>query len=536
MRTALLARFMIVGTLLCTAGAWAQQDASPAPEANQPEVPEYARQLRLYLFADNVARGGVPDAEQLKKLVEDHGIQRLICLVGTEQAPEGHQAMVEGQGLAFERTPLGIDPTLPKAEQRIDRAAVTALVERLADTDVKTYVYDQEGLAAAPFVVFAHRILVDKWQFADAVKEAIQTGFAAHEYQGLFQDMKLLASGLDELPQLEPIPFPARNLVAPGEKIEVGGVTLNVKRSGDGPPVYVLHGGPGENHMQFRPFLDPLAKFFEVVYYDQRGCGLSSRPQFAEAYTLDRLAKELDGLRQELGHEKISLIGHSAGGVLALRYALRYPQNVDKLVLVSTWASAEQFAQYIRLMEATLPVETREALVEEFNKFLSQRRNPNDAEITELAKIMTPGSFFKRPTQAFLEDWYPRVNVSALVNDALQTELFRDLDLRDRLTELSGIPTVVVAGKFDLIVPPSVQLTIATTIGGARPVLFDQSGHYPFVEEPEKFLQMVARFLSDGNVLPGEGEEAVEAAPTDEAASAESSPAPALTPAPEGEQ
>ena len=99
-------------------------------------------------------------------------------------------------------------------------------------------------------------------------------------------------------------------------------------------PVIFLHGGPGYNSHSFATLAGPrLEQHLQMVYFDQRGCGRSERP-WTQAYSIETLVEDIEALRHRLGADKISLIGHSFGGALALEYAVRHPEHVWRMVLV----------------------------------------------------------------------------------------------------------------------------------------------------------------------------------------------------------
>ncbi len=98
----------------------------------------------------------------------------------------------------------------------------------------------------------------------------------------------------------------------------------------------LMHGGLGYDHTYFRPWLDVLGERTELIYYDHRGNGRSSRPESWEGITHETWAQDADALREHLGHERVLLFGHSYGGFLAQEYALRYPERLEGLILCST--------------------------------------------------------------------------------------------------------------------------------------------------------------------------------------------------------
>jgi pimeloyl-ACP methyl ester carboxylesterase len=114
------------------------------------------------------------------------------------------------------------------------------------------------------------------------------------------------------------------------------GVGLAYERRGVGPRVYVCNGGPANDHRYLADDLEPLTDSFEFVFHDYRGSGASENAD-RSTYTLDRLARDLDELRSEVGDEQITVLAHSMGGFVALAFALRFPDRCSRLILAGTW-------------------------------------------------------------------------------------------------------------------------------------------------------------------------------------------------------
>ena len=108
--------------------------------------------------------------------------------------------------------------------------------------------------------------------------------------------------------------------------------------AGSGPTVVVLHGGLGLDHQYLRPMIDRWTTFARMVYFDHRGNGRSAVPDDWSSVTMETLVDDIDSIRTAAGVERMVLFGHSYGGFLALRYALRYPDHLDGLILASTAA------------------------------------------------------------------------------------------------------------------------------------------------------------------------------------------------------
>src|SRR5438309_8045682 len=118
-------------------------------------------------------------------------------------------------------------------------------------------------------------------------------------------------------------------------RISVPGASLYVRERGEGLPVVVLHGGPDFDRRYLLPDLDRLAAFLRLMYYDQRGRGLSAAGVRAEDVSMSSEMDDLDALRRRLGVETWAVLGHSWGAVLAIEYAVRHPERVSHLVLMN---------------------------------------------------------------------------------------------------------------------------------------------------------------------------------------------------------
>jgi proline iminopeptidase len=490
--------------LLCGMNANAQPaKPSPAP-ATQPPPKSMDERLNLHPITPEILGGGAPQAADMPALAKEKNIKRVICLLDEAELPPDEAKAAEAAGMTFTHIPIQTPGKTP-ADIHLDFGAMKKTLDLLsAPGEGVTFLHCKTGTSRVGAVNVAYQVLVQKKGFAPALRDAIASGFRAEGRPNFLGDLKKLIAGVDELPVVVGIPITDAELNNPGEMVNVGGQRLNVKKNGDGPPVYVLHGGPGETHKILRPYLDALSKQYTLVYYDQRGCGKSSKPQFEEAYSLDRLVQELDGLREALKHEKISLIAQSSGVAVAIKYALAHRDRVDKLVLASGWASAEEFGTYANLHDALVSGQDLEILKRMFQRLPREGRQTfNDAEIMEISAALYPLDFFGTMSPEFRKDWNRRAECSSLTNHALSGELFKTLDLRPELPKLSGIPTLVLAGKYDVVVPPETVNSLATGIPGAQLVVFQHSGHYHFVEENDLWMKTVAAFLA-GQALPAE--------------------------------
>lgn len=127
--------------------------------------------------------------------------------------------------------------------------------------------------------------------------------------------------------------------------VDARGVMIYYVTVGRGAPIVIVHGGPGATHDYFLPYLLPLARRNKLVFIDERGSGKSGRLEDPAGYTVENMVEDVEAVRQALVLGKITLLGHSYGGVLAQAYALKYQQNLTHLILCSTFPSTSEMNQ-----------------------------------------------------------------------------------------------------------------------------------------------------------------------------------------------
>src|SRR5271165_7212038 len=170
-----------------------------------------------------------------------------------------------------------------------------------------------------------------------------------------------ILGGASALLQAEP---PRSNAASPVYPIEEGyvdahGVLIYYTTVGRGEPLMIVHGGPGASHDYFLPYLLPLARTNKLIFIDERGSGRSEKLEDVKQYTVENMASDVEAVREALGLGRISLLGHSYGGVLAEAYALKYPEHLSHLVLASTFASTKEMNQVLSRIKSQMPKDKR---------------------------------------------------------------------------------------------------------------------------------------------------------------------------------
>jgi len=252
-------------------------------------------------------------------------------------------------------------------------------------------------------------------------------------------------------------------------------------------PCFILHGGPGMDHSYFRPWLSPLTDKLQLIYVDHRGNGRSQRlPN--EQYTIEHMADDLEQLRLYLGLERPIVLGNSFGGMLAQVYATRYPESYSRLVLVSTTPSYDFFAEATAIAEERATDEQKRVMPSLF-----EGKVRTEAEYHQWWEVMLPLYFHHYDSTvgaAMLGRTVGNPEVARYMFD----QVIPHYDVRPLLGTITA-PTLVIAGRHDWITPPSQSEEIQRLIPGSEYVVFEKSGHMPFIEEQDDFLDVVRRFL-----------------------------------------
>jgi proline iminopeptidase len=268
--------------------------------------------------------------------------------------------------------------------------------------------------------------------------------------------------------------------------LDRGDLRLFTREVGDGPRVFVLHGGPGAQHDYLLPDFDELARERKLFYYDQRGGGRSVVPRSMEVSWRDHV-EDLRWLIEITGSSPATLLGYSWGGLLALLFATQHANMIGRLALVSPApATAEARAEFERRFAAR----SRDPRIVAARRDLQRsglRATDPDRYSQRLFELSVAG-YFADPDRA--HD-LSRFTLTGRVQRSVWESL-GEYDIRDELSRVNT-PALVVHGAHDPIPLESARET--ASLLRARLEVLPDSGHVPYLEEKEAFLSLLNEFL-----------------------------------------
>jgi proline iminopeptidase len=276
-----------------------------------------------------------------------------------------------------------------------------------------------------------------------------------------------------------------------GKTFETNGVTIwyEVRGSGDATPLVIVNGGPGFDHAYTHlgdPVWDRVARTRRVIWYDQRGNGRSSELKPGQSCLLADQIADLDALRAQLHLEKLDLLGHSWGGYLVMAYAARHPRRVERLIIVDS--AAPKIGDTKFLFNEIFPETTEKQEALNFADTMGDKKATDDGMALYLSML------FYSPEKR--DAGMPRLS-NSIYHKAVNETIWADLSRFDLNPELHkfNFPTLVITGRYDINVAPSVAWNIHKAIPGSRFVVFERSGHIPYFEEPDAFAAALESFL-----------------------------------------
>lgn len=267
------------------------------------------------------------------------------------------------------------------------------------------------------------------------------------------------------------------------------GTTLHFTSVGKGPAVVLLSGGPGFSSAYMSAIAAPLKKKYRFILLDQRGTG-ESKLATCDATTLDhqRLVADVDALRRALKLEKLTLLGHSWGGILSMLYASAHPERVNALVFVDSGGPTTQSVSKFAANHIARMTPEDSARVAEWSGRLA---SDHKRAVLEITKARTPPYFFDRAKAKAFQDALDENSFNDAVFWPIVGQIDASFDLRPALRKVHA-PVLVIHGKYD---PLESAEEVHAAFPGSRLEMIDDAGHFPWAEQPEAFIRILDGFL-----------------------------------------
>ncbi len=271
--------------------------------------------------------------------------------------------------------------------------------------------------------------------------------------------------------------------------IEIHGHRVGYRSGGSGPVIALIHGMAGSS-ATWRFVMPALAEHFTVVAPDLVGHGASEKPR--GDYSLGAFASGVRDLLLALGHESATLVGQSLGGGVAMQFAYQFPERCERLVLVSSGGLGDEVNVLLRLLtlpgaEFVLPLGCSNWLhdagvnVSSWLEHLGLHTSPHLKEVWD-----SYGSLADAETRtAFLQTLRSVVDVAG-----------QRVSAADRLYLAAEVPTLIMWGDHDAIIPVHQGHATHKAIPGSRLEIFERTGHYPHCEHPDQFCEILIDFMN----------------------------------------
>ena len=276
-----------------------------------------------------------------------------------------------------------------------------------------------------------------------------------------------------------------------GRLVDVDDTRLWVLEMGEGHPMLLLHGGPGLDHTQFRPWMDPLAERFRLVYVDLRSQGRSDRSD-PSTWTLTTMASDVTSLASALGVESYAVLGQSFGSFVALQHAVDHGGASHYLLLGSVPSDRwlERVEENLAAME---PAEVRERVTASWER---ESQVGTEEDFRELFRDQLPFHFAGTDSSAYREfhDAAERMRFAPDVLRHLSADGYGGLEVEDRLPAIRS-PVLVVTGEHDRVTAPEGGYSIAEAVPEADFVVIRDAGHMAFAEKPKAVRRAIESFF-----------------------------------------
>ena len=267
--------------------------------------------------------------------------------------------------------------------------------------------------------------------------------------------------------------------------VDIGDVKLYCEIEGAGTPLVLINGGPGSSHHTFHPWLSAAKSDFKVIYYDQRGCGVSDYEP-GPGYSFEQAVEDLEKLRIALKIEKWIILGHSYGGGVAQYYTIKYPGRVIGQVLVGS-VPMFQLEDFQGGGDQEFYAEPERAKIDELRSLvINGKINVAQYQFNkDINGGWKRGNYYKPTRERLIQ-----MGLYDFVADPAYSSDWGVYDFNNFFLDCP-VPTLILEGKYDLIWKANRPNIMAKYHPQAKVVVLDHAGHNMFADQPQRFVQEI---------------------------------------------
>jgi proline iminopeptidase len=286
---------------------------------------------------------------------------------------------------------------------------------------------------------------------------------------------------------------PVTSRLCAGEhEVVISGLKFRYWVCGNGPLLVVQAPGWGIGAGYLRHGLAPLEKEFTLLLYDPRGNGSSSRPANELQMSTSEMVDDLEHLRQYWGLESISLLGHSSGGATAIGYAERYPEHLNKLILVdSSLPGYDSSTIFKGFIEARMGDKRYQSSIEQLRQPIP---HTDEAFLEHLVSLLP--FYFYNPTKnvPLLLKTMTDAPSAWTFHASIKSDKWNPMEQLAAVSEVQA-STLILVGAEDPFCPVAVSGRIHASIAGSKLIVLEETGHFPWIEQPHRFFACVRDHL-----------------------------------------
>jgi len=281
---------------------------------------------------------------------------------------------------------------------------------------------------------------------------------------------------------------------ASGSYVVQNGVKIYYQVTGEGYPIALLSGGPGQNSIALSSIANELSKTNRVILIDQRGTGKSNLEAIDEStINLDNYIKDIEAVRKHLKIKQWILLGHSWGGGLAMAASGRHPESSAGMILIGSLGIKNETA--IHAFSNLNIGEKEKAAFKFWGNPAQQTKDPERAAY-ELYRTILPSRLYdKNDIHKILGNYRVELNASKISRTMMKQLMQSDFDFSPALKNYSK-PVLIIQGRQGFMGGETVY-DIRDSLSNSSLKYIERSGHFPFIEQPEAFFKTVNDYLTN---------------------------------------